>query len=126
MLVIAPIWRIIVFMVEMFLTTAPREQGLEIKMTTILYSAIRPATGQTVADVIRRARDMGYTLTIFNGWTDDDIGPSGMPGPRRAEVNSNGSILREIQDACEVVIDGASDFPHIIQTAVIPDGYIVA
>lgn len=94
-------------------------------MTTALYSAIRPAIGQTVADVIRRARDMGYTLTIFNGWTNDDIGPSGARGPRYAEVKSNGSILRDIQDACEVVIDGASDFPHIIQTNLIPTDYIV-
>jgi hypothetical protein len=95
-------------------------------MTPVFYSAIRPAIGQTVPDVVRRARDMGYTMMIFNGWTDDDIGPSGAPGPRRAEVKFNGTILREIQDACEVSINGSSDFPHIIQTTLIPEGYIVA
>lgn len=96
----------------------------ESEMRTVLYSAIRPATGQTVADVIRQAQLMGYTLTRFNGWDNDDLGRrfGDGKGRRRDEADANAKILHEIQDACEV----SSDFPHIIQTAEIPDGYIVA
>ena len=94
--------------------TAPRDQGLEKIMTTVFYTAIRPANGQSVASIIRTAQTIGYTMVKFNGWTDDDLGPSGMPGPRRAEAKVNLDLLNEIQDACEEV-DG--DFPHIVSTS---------
>ena len=84
-------------------------------MKTILYSANRPAEGQTITDVIRRARALGYTLMRFEGWTDADLGPSGMPGPHRADADRNRMALREIQDACMVTVHGACDFPHITQ-----------
>lgn len=92
-------------------------------MKTVFYSAIRPAEGQTVADVIRKAQMMGYTMTIFNGWTDVDLGMrfGETKGPRRDEASANAKILMEIQDACEVSIDGQCDFPHILQTTVNDD-----
>ena len=94
------------------------------EMTTVLYSAIRPAINQTVADVIKKAQKMGYTMTIFSGFDDEDLGMycGERKGPRRDDANANLKILMEIQDACEV----SSDFPHIIQTRTIPDGYVVA
>lgn len=97
-------------------------------MKTVIYSAIRPAIGQTPADVIRQASRMGYTMMRFNGWSDADLGMrhGEKKGPRRDEADANFKILREIQDACEIKIDGSSDFPHIIQTDEIPDGYIIA
>lgn len=97
-------------------------------MQTVLYSAIRPAIGQTAADVIRKAQNMGYTMMRFNGWSNADLGNryGEYKGPRRDEADANSTILRQIQDACEIQIDGSSDFPHIIQTDEIPDGYTIA
>ena len=98
----------------------------------VLYSAIRPAIGQTTADVIRQAQRMGYTMTRFNGWDDGDLGMrhGDMKGPRRDEAEANAKILYEIQDACEVVVEGSSDFPHILYTVVteadVAKGYIRA
>jgi hypothetical protein len=85
----------------------------EIEMKPVFYTHIRPAIGQTVVDVIRRAHTLGYEMMTFAGWTDADLGPSGMPGPRRAEAKANGELIRAIQDACE--LDG--DWPHIEQCA---------
>lgn len=95
---------------------------------TVFYSAIRPAIGQSVVDVIRQAARMGYILTVFNGWDNADLGMQSGPqkGQRRDEANSNMKMLMEIQDACAVDVDGQTDFPHIIQTNNIPDGYEVA
>lgn len=89
-------------------------------MQTVFYSFIRPAHGQSIADVIRKAQNMGYSMMPFNGWDNDDLGYSGAPGPRRAEAAANGKILREIQDACVVYHPDGYDFPHIIQTATSP------
>jgi hypothetical protein len=82
-------------------------------MKPVLYTHIRPAIGQPVLDVIRRAHSLGYELILFAGWTDADLGPSGMPGPRRDDAKANGDSIRAIQDACE--IDG--DWPCIEQSA---------
>lgn len=92
-------------------------------MKTVFYSAIRPAEGQAVADIIRKARSMGYMMTIFNGWTDADLGArvGENKGPSRDAADANAKILMEIQDACEVSIDGQYDFPHILQTVVSDD-----
>jgi len=92
-------------------------------MSTVLYSAIRPANSQRVSDVIRQAARMGYTMTIFNGWSDADLGGrAANKGPHRAEADKNARILREIQDACEL----SGDWPHIIDVDAIPADYQVA
>ena len=85
----------------------------------VLYYKIRPAIGQTVPEIIRKASAMGYTLVPFNGWDDADLGRrfGSHKGPRRDEADANQKILVEIQDACEVVVGGSSDFPHITQCA---------
>lgn len=87
-------------------------------MRTVFYSAIRPAIGQTVADVIRQANRMGFSMVIFNGWTDADLGRrfGDGKGPRRDEADANQVLLMEIQDACAVHTDDGDDFPHIVQT----------
>jgi len=86
-------------------------------MKAALYSAIRPAIGQTEADVIKKAYILGYELVRFNGWDNDDLGSSGNHGSRWQEAKINGEILREIQSACEITYaDGSYDQPHIIQT----------
>lgn len=85
-------------------------------MKTVLYSNIRCAEGQVVTDIFRRAHALGYELVQFNGWDNDDLGASGMPGPRRADADRNMEMIQEIQDACEVVIDGSADWPHITHT----------
>lgn len=101
-------------------------------MTTVFYSAIRPAIGQSVVDLIRQAQKMGYTMTAFNGWDDADLGMrfGENKGPRRDEADANQKIIMEIQDACEVSVDGASDFPHILQTTIdendVQKGYVRA
>ena len=85
----------------------------------VLYYKIRPAIGQTVSEIIRKASDMGYIMVPFNGWDDADLGRrfGSHKGPRRDEADANLKSLMAIQDACEVVVDGSSDFPHITQCA---------
>ena len=85
-------------------------------MKVAFYTNIRPASGQSEADVIRKAHVLGYELVNFDGWDDEDLGASGNHGPRWAEAKENGKILREIQDACEVSTPEGYDFPHITQT----------
>lgn len=70
-------------------------------MEIALYTAmdLTEADGVTEADVIRRAHALGYELIKFNGWTDADLGPSGMPGPRRAEATENRRKLKLICDS---------------------------
>jgi hypothetical protein len=81
----------------------------------VFYTTIRPAIGQTVAHVIKRAQALGYELVQFNGYTDADIGPS---GEKRAEATTNARRADQIQNACRVDFDdGAVDFPHIRFTA---------
>lgn len=84
--------------------------------TAVLYSGIRPAFGQTEADIIRRAHALGYELVSFAGWDDADLGASGNHGPRWREAQENGARLREIQDICVVHTPEGDDWPHIIQT----------
>lgn len=96
-------------------------------MTTVLYSAIRPANCQTVSDVIRQAARMGYTMTLFNGWSDADLGAryGSSRGPRRDEADANNRLISDIQNACEI----AGDVPHIFATDPgddLPLGYIRA
>lgn len=104
-------------------------------MKTALYSAIRPAEGQTVAGVIRKAAAIGITLVRFNGWTNEDLGcrpvvlgdMNMVGGVRRDEARDNAMLLEQVHDACTVYLPGNRyDCPHIIQTAEIPNGYIVA
>ena len=84
--------------------------------TTVFYSHIRPAHGQTETHVIRQAHLLGYELMPFNGWDDADLGASGNHGPRWAEACENGKKLRAIQDACVVHTSDGDDWPHITQT----------
>lgn len=90
-------------------------------MKTVFYSAIRPATNQSVEMVIQKAQRAGYSMVLFNGWSDADLGMrhGESRGPRRGEADDNAILLREIQDICEV----GGDYPHIIQTDSIPAGY---
>lgn len=88
----------------------------EDNMKTVLYTRIRPAHGQTEAQVISRAHVLGYELMPFNGWDDADLGYAGNRGPRWAEAKLNGEKLRAIQDACVVHAAGGDDWPHIVQT----------
>jgi len=85
-------------------------------MKTVFYSKIIPAETQTLADIIRKAHVLGYELVQFNGYDNDDLGSSGNHGPRWNESREQKKMAMEITDACEVIIDGACDFPHIIQT----------
>jgi hypothetical protein len=88
-------------------------------MKTAFYSKIRCAVGQTEAQVIQKAKTLGYTLTKFNGWDDDDLGFAGNRGPRWIEARENMAILKEIMDACVVKIDARTfDYPHIRDVAI--------
>lgn len=89
-------------------------------MDTAFYSNMRPAVGQTEAQIIKRARILGYTLVAFNGWDDADLGYPGNRGPRWAEARANAEKLRIIQDACVVHSAEGDDWPHIVQTAQLP------
>lgn len=84
-------------------------------MTTVFYTAIRPAIGQREDEVIRRAHVLGYELVPFAGWDDADLGYAGNRGPRWAEAQINGARLREIQDLCVVHSEEGDDWPHILQ-----------
>lgn len=68
-------------------------------LTPVLYTLIDPRADQSQADVIRGAHALGYELVPFNGWSNADLGPSGQPGPRRAEANLNARRIAEIVDA---------------------------
>ena len=105
-------------------------------MKTVLYSAIRPAEGQTVEQVILQAQKIGYSMVIFNGYSDHDLGghtlePTNEPcrlvgGAHRSEAKKNRRYLLEITDCCQVSIDGEADWPHILQTSgPHTSGYIV-
>lgn len=66
-------------------------------MTNVFFTEIRDNRERAnVAEIFERARLMGYDLVKFNGWTDFDLGPSGMPGPRYVEAKENGQRIREI------------------------------
>lgn len=84
-------------------------------METVLYCTIRPAIGQTAAEVIRRAHALGYEMVPFNGWDNADLGFAGNRGPRWTEAKLNGEKLRCIQDACMVHSPDGDDWPHITQ-----------
>lgn len=89
-------------------------------MKTALYTKI--ILSEDLADkslseaaVIKRAAAAGYALTQFSGWSNDDLGRSYAPGPRRVQADENFAVLREIEalfpDGC-----GYSDI-QIAQTA---------
>ena len=87
----------------------------------VFYSHIRPAHGQTVADVIRRAHVLGYELMPFSGWDNADIGYAGNRGPHFVAARANGQRCGEIQDACIVETPEGPDWPHILYTVDGPD-----
>ena len=84
--------------------------------TPVFYTTIRPAIDQPVTVVHARAHALGYELMPFAGFSDSDIGFAGNRGPRFEQSRENLRRVIEIQDACRVVIDGESDWPHIHQT----------
>jgi len=72
-------------------------------MKTAMYSRIIFAenladAGLTEDKVIRRAQSAGYSLVVFEGFDDTDLGFRSKPGPRRAEADKNAALLREIED----------------------------
>ena len=89
-------------------------------MTTVFYSHIRPALGQTVVEIIRRAHTLGYELMPFRGWDDTDLGYPGNPGPHRAAAKLNLKHCIEIQDACATHTPEGTDYPHIVHTFPVP------
>jgi hypothetical protein len=85
-------------------------------MRVAFFTKIRPAEGQNIVDIIKRAHALGYELTPFEGFTAADLGASGNHGPRWDSAQTNGRILREIQDACVVHLSDGDDWPHIMQS----------
>lgn len=58
-------------------------------METAFYTRMSLYSGVEEHHVIKRAHTLGYELVKFAGWSDTDIGPSGMPGPRRGDATAN-------------------------------------
>lgn len=81
-------------------------------LTPVFYTSIRPAIDQTEFTVIRMAHVLGYEMVPFTGFTDIDIGPSGMHGPKYNEASVNRRRIKQIQDACEI----NNDWPLIRQS----------
>jgi hypothetical protein len=81
--------------------------------TPVFYSHIRPAYGQTLVEIIRRAHALGYELMPFNGWDDADIGYPGNRGPHYVASRENLKCCIEIQDASMVHTPEGADWPHI-------------
>ena len=88
-------------------------------MKTVLYSAIRPAVGQTPQGIIAQAQRLGYQMVIFNGWTDADLGMKygDQKGPRRDEATTNANLISELHDMLAVETDAGTDYPHIVAVA---------
>lgn len=84
-------------------------------MITVFYTEIKPAKGQSVDDVIKIARDLGYKMAVFEGYTEDDVGYSCHPGIKYYESNENMKRCAEIQDAAIVHLPDGDDWPNIMQ-----------
>ena len=81
-------------------------------MKPVYYTQINPDT-TTETEIFRKAHALGYELVKFAGWTDADLGPSGNPGPRRAEANKNARRIAEI-------VDAVGDYSEIVQVNLAP------
>ena len=87
-------------------------------MTPVFYTSIRPAHQQSITDITRRARAMGYELMRFNGYSNSDIGYAGNRGPHFEFSRLNLARCIEIQEACVAHTPDGNDWPHIDHTSV--------
>ena len=87
-------------------------------MDLVFYRTIRPAEGQTIGAVVRRASLLGYQLVAFEGYDDSDLGVPGNRGPYWEDSRRNFARILEIQDACVVHWPDGDDWPQIDHTAI--------
>ena len=74
------------------MTTTTTTETVATYFTDIIDNRVTPS----IAEILRRARSLGYPLVQFDGWSDSDLGMPGNRGPRYDEALANGQRLRAI------------------------------